>query len=292
RTPELVVAMLAVSKAGAAYLPLDPESPRARLAHVIHDAAPTLLIADRPGLLAIGNLLPEPLPLVELESASSRCANLPRTAPVVHGLDASRLAYVIYTSGSTGLPKGVMVEHRQLANLVTWHIDRFALQPGHASSATAGLAFDATTWEIWPVLASGATLLLPPTQLASDPASMLRWWRDQPIHSAFLVTPLALLAIDAGLPTRLRQLLVGGDRLAQYPAALPDSVQLVNNYGPTETAVVATSGTLRRDDPVPTIGRPIANTRLYLLDEHGEPVPLGSAGELYIGGAGVARGYL
>ncbi|WP_257032075.1 amino acid adenylation domain-containing protein [Paraburkholderia bryophila] len=292
RTPALVVAMLAIVRAGGAYVPLDPVSPGSRLVHIVHDAAPAMLIADRAGCSAFGDLLPGTLPLIDLDAETPCWGDQSQSPLRLDGHEAAGLAYVIYTSGSTGLPKGVMVEHRQLVNLVCWHIERFGLRPGCASTATAGLAFDATAWEIWPVLASGATLLLPPPGLAADPAALLHWWRDQPVDTVFLVTPLALLAIDAGLPPGLRRLLVGGDRLAQRPAALPAAIELVNNYGPTETTVVATSGIVRPGDAAPTIGRPIANTRIYLLDAQLEPVPLGAVGELYIGGAGVARGYL
>ncbi|CPH20460.1 syringomycin synthetase [Burkholderia pseudomallei] len=187
------------------------------------------------------------------------------------------LAYVIYTSGSTGQPKGVMVEHRSVCNLVAWH---------------AG-AFDATTWEVWAALCNGGCLSLAPGDAASDPQALLRWWRAQELDVGFLVTPLAELAYATGQSNAgMRTLLIGGDRLSRWPDSMPPGQMLVNNYGPTEATVVATSGRLQPGEATPPIGRPIANTRVYVLDAWLRPAPIGVAGELYIGGVQVARGYL
>ncbi|WP_284209615.1 AMP-binding protein, partial [Mesorhizobium tianshanense] len=196
-------------------------------------------------------------------------------------------------SGSTGTPKGVMVEHRGLVNLAAWHVQTFCPQPETCCTLTAGLAFDASAWELWSALCNRSTLLLPPRAAAGDSSRLLQWWRDQSLETAFLITPLATAALEDKLVnSTLEHLLIGGDRLPRVPSLPPSSLKLINNYGPTELTVVATSGRLFSDSFVPHIGRPIANTRLYLLDAHGAPVPFGAAGELYIGGAGVARGYL
>ncbi|WP_354172956.1 MULTISPECIES: condensation domain-containing protein, partial [unclassified Bradyrhizobium] len=200
---------------------------------------------------------------------------------------------MIYTSGSTGTPKGVMVEHRGLVNLIAWHVQTFCPQPETCCALAAGVAFDASTWELWSALCNRSTLLLPPRALAGDSLLLLQWWRDQSLDVAFLITPLATMALEDRLVnSRLEYLLVGGGRLQRVPAPLASPHKLINNYGPTEATVVATSGRLFIDNVVPHIGRPIANTRIYLLDGHAEPVPFGAVGELYIGGAGVARGYL
>uniref|UniRef100_UPI0037093D59 amino acid adenylation domain-containing protein n=1 Tax=Burkholderia arboris TaxID=488730 RepID=UPI0037093D59 len=298
RSIAMVVALLAVFKAGGAYLPIDPAYSGTRLAHILDDARPPVVLVDSAGRQALADVpLTTPTPtLIDISVASPPWAthtadNLPTLA---RGLTSHHLAYVIYTSGSTGTPKGVMVEHRQLANLVTWHIARFELHAGSRVPATASLAFDASVWEIWPALCAGAALLLPPAGLASDAAALLAWWRRQSMDCAFLVTPLALLAMQSGLPQGLKSLLIGGDRVTTLPAGLPPSLRIVNNYGPTETTVVATSGELAPSsgEAVHSIGKPIANTRIYLLDESQAPVPLGAVGEIYIGGAGVARGYL
>ncbi len=296
RSVAMVVALLAVFKAGGAYLSIDPAYSSARLAHILDDAAPPVMLVDTVGREALGEARLAKHVMVDLSAVLApwdelASDNLP---PRSLGLDSSHLAYVIYTSGSTGTPKGVMVEHRQLANLVTWHIDRFELRVGSRVPATASLAFDASVWELWPVLCAGASLLLPPPGLSSDAAALLNWWRHQSMDCAFLVTPLALLAMQSELPPGLRSLLIGGDRVTSLPSGLPPSLRIVNNYGPTETTVVATSGEIEPSvgDMVYPIGKPIANTRIYLLDENQALVPLGAVGELYIGGAGVARGYL
>ncbi|WP_284283130.1 AMP-binding protein, partial [Bradyrhizobium liaoningense] len=208
-------------------------------------------------------------------------------------MSSRHLAYVIYTSGSTGTPKGVMVEHRGLVNLVAWHVQTFCPQPETSCALTAGMAFDASTWELWSALYNRSTLLLPPRAPAGDSLLLLKWWRDQSLGVGFLITPLATIVLEDKLVnSTLKYLLIGGDRLQRVPAPLPAGLKLINNYGPTEATVVATSGRLFVEDVVPHIGRPIANTRVYLLDGHGAPVPFGAVGELYIGGAGVARGYL
>ncbi|WP_186020187.1 non-ribosomal peptide synthetase [Burkholderia gladioli] len=296
RSVAMVVALLAVFKAGGAYLSIDPAYSSARLAHILDDAAPPVMLVDAVGREALGETRLAKHVMVDLSVSSApwdelAFDNLP---PRSLGLDSSHLAYVIYTSGSTGTPKGVMVEHRQLANLVSWHIDRFELRVGSRVPATASLAFDASVWELWPVLCAGASLLLPPPGLSSDAAALLNWWRQQSMDCAFLVTPLALLAMQSELPPGLKSLLIGGDRVTSLPSGLPPSLRIVNNYGPTETTVVATSGEIEPSagDAVYPIGKPIANTRIYLLDENQALVPLGAVGELYIGGAGVARGYL
>nr|WP_302054557.1 non-ribosomal peptide synthetase [Burkholderia gladioli] len=296
RSVAMVVALLAVFKAGGAYLSIDPAYSSARLAHILDDAAPPVMLADAVGREVLGEARLAKHVMVDLSVSSAPWDDLPSDdlPPRSLGLDSSHLAYVIYTSGSTGTPKGVMVEHRQLANLVTWHIDRFELRAGSRVPATASLAFDASVWELWPVLCAGASLLLPPPGLSSDAAALLNWWRQQPMDCAFLVTPLALLAMQSELPPGLKSLLIGGDRVTSLPSGLPPSLRIVNNYGPTETTVVATSGEIEPSagDTAYTIGKPIANTRIYLLDENQALVPLGAIGELYIGGAGVARGYL
>ncbi|WP_174994768.1 AMP-binding protein, partial [Burkholderia arboris] len=264
RSVAMVVALLAVFKAGGAYLPIDPAYSGARLAHILDDATPTVVLVDPVGHKALADVSLATPALVDISVVSPPWGahspdNLP---PLARGLTSRHLAYVIYTSGSTGTPKGVMVEHRQLANLVTWHIARFELRAGSRVPATASLAFDASVWELWPALCAGAALLLPPAGLASDAAALLAWWRRQSMDCAFLVTPLALLAMQSGLPHGLKSLLIGGDRITTLPAGLPPSLRIVNNYGPTETTVVATSGELEPSsgEVVHSIGKPIANT--------------------------------
>ena len=290
RSVEMIVGLLGILKAGGAYVPLDPGYPPERLAYLISDAAPKILLTraglrDRfPQSCAELILLDEDVELAKESTRAVKADVLPSRA--------HQLAYVIYTSGSTGAPKGVMVEHRSLNNLVSWHIRAFGLQVGTRSSGMAGVGFDASTWEIWPPLCSGGTLLLAPGA-SSEPQDLLTWWQHQSVDVSFLVTPLAELAYATqSTNERTGIVLVGGDRLRRWPEALPENQHLINNYGPTETTVVATSGRLRKEDGALHIGRPIANTRVYVLDEKAKPLSIGMTGELYIGGDGVARGYL
>jgi len=152
-----------------------------------------------------------------------------------------------------------MVEHRSLHNLVQWHVREFGLDVGSRSSSIAGVGFDAMSWEIWPPLCSGGSVLLPPSPLLADPSDLLNWWQFQELDVSFLVTPLAELAYATGtLNPGIRKVLIGGDRIRSWPKNLPENQQLINNYGPTETTVVATSGRLL-EEGVLHIGRPIAN---------------------------------
>ncbi|MFC7518964.1 amino acid adenylation domain-containing protein, partial [Herbaspirillum sp. GCM10030257] len=288
---DLVVAMLAVLKAGAAYVPVDPASPPERLAFMLADCAPVAILSDASTDAATRALAGTAAPVVTIDHRDAEWLDYPAQDPGRRtGLLPNHLAYVIYTSGSTGKPKGVMVEHRNLVNLVSWHCDTFAVSAGQRSSSVAGLAFDAVAWEIWPVLCSGATLLLPPGA-RNDLGAILDWWETTALDVSFLPTPVAELAFER-CPDKagLRTLLVGGDRLRRPPPG--QGYQVVNNYGPTEATVVATSGLVDASAEVLHIGRPIANTRIYLLDRFGQSVPLGAPGEIHIGGAGVARGYL
>ncbi|MEE4103472.1 amino acid adenylation domain-containing protein [Pseudomonas viridiflava] len=283
---DTLVSLLAILKAGAAYVPVDPAHPRERLAYLLNDSAPSVVLTRA----NLRERLPElSQPVIELDHChEDRGSDI---KPNIVSLRSSHLAYVIYTSGSTGQPKGVMVEHRMLANLVDWHCEAFKLSAGGHASCLAGFGFDAMAWEIWPTLCAGATLHLAPVQENGDDVdAMLRWWLKQPLDVSFLPTPVAEYAfsLDEDHPT-LRTLLIGGDRLRQF--AENRRYAVVNNYGPTETTVVATSGLVQAGAAL-HIGGPIANTRVYVLDAQLQKLPVGLTGELYIGGSGVARGYL
>jgi amino acid adenylation domain-containing protein len=292
RSPDMLVALLGALKAGAAYLPIDPAYPPERIAYMLADAqVGALLTQER----LLGDL-PEPgAPVICLDSGWAALADEPESSPD-SGVTPERLAYVIYTSGSTGRPKGVMIEHRALLNLVFWHQRTFGLTAADRTTQTAGVAFDAAVWEIWPTLAAGATLCLPDEETRLTPARMRDWLVASQVTVSFLPTPLAeqLLPLDWPAGTALRFLLTGGDKLHIYPPA-GLRFQLVNCYGPTESTVVTTAGSVPAEagqKAAPAIGRPIANTRVYLLDEHLQPAPAGVTGELYISGSGLARGYL
>src|ERR1700722_19366146 len=294
RRPYMVVGLLAILKAGGGYVTLDPNYPAERLEFMLEDSSPVSLLADTIGLKTLEGSLHQfsDASIVDLTHPEI-WSSYPHTDVSITqtGLTSRNLAYVIYTSGSTGMPKGVMVEHKNVVNLVTWHCCHFNLTIGDRTSSIAGMGFDAGGWEIWPSLSMGASLALAPTFVAGDPKELLCWWERQSLNVSFLPTPLAEAAFSLGINNqKLEILLVGGDRLHSF--ATHHHFRLVNNYGPTEITVVATSGEVKKDDPNPHIGRPINNTRIYILDRYRQPVPIGVAGELYIGGAGVARGYL
>jgi amino acid adenylation domain-containing protein len=288
---EMIVALLAVLKAGGAYVPLDPSYPPERLRFMLDDSTPLALLTQT-RLQALFSGLPGTVPVLDLTAANPAWQNLPESTPDPQsiGLTPNHLAYVIYTSGSTGQPKGVLIQHRSLVNLIQWHLNAFVLQREDRCSSMARFGFDAATWEIWPPLCCGAILTFPPSENSNDTEALLSWWRNQELEVSFLPTPIAELAFGQGTTNNsLRFLLIGGDRLRQLPPPWLRHA-LINNYGPTETTVVATSGPI--DGSSVSIGRPIANTRVYILDARGEPAPVGVSGELYIGGVGVARGYL
>jgi amino acid adenylation domain-containing protein len=292
---ELVISLLAVLKAGGAYVPLDPAYPDDRLAYMLADSAPLALLTDS-GLKARLADRSAGARLIDLSSDAAQWAHQPADNPdlAVVGLTPRHLAYVIYTSGSTGQPKGVMVPHAGVVNLVSWHNRQFKVSAADRATQLAGLAFDASAWETWPYLLAGACLHLVRPERLGQPEALWQQLADDRITLAFMPTPLAELMLAAPRPEHLalRCLLTGGDRLHGYPpAGLP--FELVNNYGPTENSVVSTSCPVPAGgEGLPPIGKPIANTRVYLLDDSLEPVPVGVSGELYVGGAGLARGYL
>jgi acyl-coenzyme A synthetase/AMP-(fatty) acid ligase/acyl carrier protein len=202
---------------------------------------------------------------------------------------------VIYTSGSTGQPKGVEITHGGLLNLVYWHQRAFSITPDDRASQLSALGFDAAVWELWPYLTAGASVHLSDGVAANDPEAVREWLISEKITICFLPTPLAerVMTLEWPKKARLRVMLTGADTLHHYPPRkLP--FQLVNNYGPTECTVVATSGIVLPNEHLgclPSIGGPIDNVQVHILNENMRQAPMGESGEIYIGGAGVARGY-
>jgi len=292
RSVEMVIGLLAVLKAGAAYVPLDPAYPRDRLAFMLADTAAPLLLTQ------------ESL-LERLPRGQARVLCLDRDAELWGGESADPpprgpcpddLAYVIYTSGSTGRPKGVEIRHRSLNNLVAWHQRVYQVTPQDRATQLASPAFDASVWELWPYLAAGASVHIPDEETRTSPDRLIRWLASERITLSFLPTPLAEAVLAEPLPDGLvlRALLTGGDRLHRAPGK-PLPFRLFNNYGPTENTVVSTWTEVLaqpKSSGPPPIGRPIDNTQAYLLDGHLRPVPIGVPGELYVGGISLARGYL
>ncbi len=279
-----VTAMLASWRLGAAFLPLDLSHPQARLHWMLEDAGAVMVLARGD----IGWDKSRTLDLYGIQWPEGAMAVVPAV-----DLPAGLLAYVIYTSGSSGRPKCVEIDHSGLANLVVWHNRTFAVDKTSMASQLAGPAFDASLWEIWPYLSAGGTVSAVPAEIRVNPEALILWLSAHGMTHAFMPTPLGEACLDEPWPesTRLKTLLVGGDVLHRRPrSGLP--FRLYNAYGPTEGTVVSTCDEVLSDEiGLPPIGRPIDNVRVYVLDAHGEPVPIGVAGELCIAGRGLARGY-
>jgi amino acid adenylation domain-containing protein len=292
RGPSMVISALAVLKAGGAYLPLDPDYPVERLRFMLEDARVPALITRQEIGQRIGNLGWNP---VHIDSDASQISAYPANDPPV-ATTADNLAYVIYTSGSSGQPKGVQITHGNLSNLIAWHRRAFQVSGNDRASQVASVGFDAAVWEIWPNLAAGSSIHFAPEEVRVAAEPLKEWLIAERITISFVPTPLAEGLITLAWPgsTALRLLLTGGDALHHYPHAnLP--FRFVNNYGPTECTVVATSGEILSgldSTAPPAIGRPIDNSQIHIVDEHLQRVPDGAVGELYIAGHGVARGYL
>ena len=290
RSTHLIVAVLGILKAGGAYLPMDPKHPPDRMLFMLQDAQAPIVLTQQS--LADG-----------LSGYGGRCVRLdrdwddiarPLPSAALSAVTPQHLAYVIYTSGSTGKPKGVAVPHVGLMNLVTWHQRAYGVAPSDRATMLAGLAFDASVWELWPYITAGAAIYLADEDVRLSPSKIVAWFAAQKITISFLPTPLAEAVLSEPMPAglALKYLLTGGDKLHGAPApGLP--FRLYNHYGPTENTVVTTVAEIPPGiNGPPTIGRPIANTKVYVLDKYGRPTPIGIPGELYVGGVGLARGYI
>lgn len=291
RSVDFVVAALAVWKCGAAYLPLDPSAPADRGKFILGDAGAKILLSHR----SKANGWVGSWKTLDIDQSPIQRAE---TSPLFVEIDDFSLAYIIYTSGSTGTPKGVEVTHGNLLNLIDWHLGAFRVTAEDRASQVAGFGFDAAVWEIWPHLAAGATLHIASEEIRRSPQTLRDWLVSQRISIAFVPTVLAEPLSQCVWPqdTSLRTMLTGADVLHRRPiAGLPFT--FVNNYGPSECAVVATSGVVTPAQSealasgLPSIGKPIRNTTVMILDEQLRPVPNGEAGELCLAGALVGRGY-
>ncbi len=289
RSLEMVVGMLGILKAGGAYVPLDPAYPQDRLAFMLADMQASMVLTQE---RLVAELPPHHVQMLCLDRDWPRVETYPTHNPV-HTATPGNLAYAIYTSGSTGQPKGVLIRHGGLLNLVFWHQRAFAITADDRATQLVSLSFDISVWEIWPYLAIGATLHLAPPELLAAPVGLRDWLVEQAISVGIVPTPVAEPLVRQVWPanTALRLLLTGGDKLQHGTlAGLPFGY--VNNYGPTENSVVSTAGDVEPEcEGVPSIGRPIANVQSYILDRHVELIPQGWPGELWLSGESLARGY-
>ncbi|HEX8317689.1 non-ribosomal peptide synthase/polyketide synthase [Longimicrobium sp.] len=296
RGPEMIAGLLAILKAGGAYVPLDPAYPADRLRYMLEDSAPAVLVTQ--SSLA-GTFTGLDVPVVELDAPAPAWAQGPETNPACAGLTPGHLAYVIYTSGSTGTPKGVMVAHRSLANSTAAR-GRFYPEPVGAYLLLSSIAFDSSVAGVFWTLCGGGALVLPGADEGADAERIRALVERTGVTHLLAVPSLHAHLLDDAEPWggTLRTVIVAGEEcapplVARHHDRLP-GVALVNEYGPTEATVWSTAHRCEAgaaDVRVP-IGRPVANTRAYVLDSALHPAPIGVPGELYVGGAQVARGYL
>src|SRR5450830_1993393 len=283
----MVVGLLAILKAGGGYVPLDPAYPVERIAYMLQDSAPAAVLAQA----ATQNLLAGvTVPVINLDQGTWQDESVQN--PEVPGLTSAHLAYLIYTSGSTGLPKGVMIEHRNTVNFLTWA--HAAFDGGLALSKTlfsTSLNFDLAVYECFAPLSCGGSI-----EVVKNVLELQRGEHDIGLINTVPSALKALLEVD-GVPESVHTINVAGEALKR---SLVESLfeqtgvqRLCNLYGPSETTTYSSWVAMDREDGfAPHIGKPVGNTQFYLLDEQQQPVPLGVPGEIYIGGAGVARGYL
>ncbi|MGC0416367.1 non-ribosomal peptide synthetase [Embleya sp. AB8] len=302
RSIETIVALLAVLKAGGAYLPVDPTLPDRRIDWMLTDSGAERVLSRPEFAERFASFEP---PLLILDDTTTRTGPEAEAEPLAPIAEPEQLAYIIYTSGSTGQPKGTLITREALACRVAWMRDRYRTGPADRVLQFASFGFDTHVEEVYPSLLSGATLVLAPADgllpdFFAGPGGRTLTVLDLPTpywHELVAQTP------GTAWPDRLRLLILGGDQadlaaMRRWHRLFGDRVEVVNTYGPTETAVIATSAGLAGgaggpwDGTRPPIGHPLADTRAHVLDRHLEPVPPGVPGELCLGGAGLARGYL
>ncbi len=300
RSMEMAVALLAVLKAGGAYVPLDPDYPSARLSFMIDDSRTAVVLTQEHVAARLETVLSDfDGDVVAVDTSWSSIAKQSRER-LDHGASSENLVYVIYTSGSTGQPKGAMLNHRGIVNCVLWMQETYQLDASDSFLLKTSLNFDPSVWEFFWPLSLGARVVIARSGEQADTAYLLDLIAKHQITSAYFVPSMLRLFLDdprASTATSLKRVISGGEKLPVETIALffdTLRAELHHSYGPTETSIAATEWTCDREQPrrVVTIGRPLANTEIHVLDPHVQPVPAGVAGALYIGGDCLGRGYL
>jgi amino acid adenylation domain-containing protein/non-ribosomal peptide synthase protein (TIGR01720 family) len=292
RSPEMILSQLAILKAGGAYVPLDPALPSERVAWMLQDASISIVLTTQKWG---ANLSQAKTKVLCLDTDKGNWLDEARIEPTSN-VTADHLAYVIYTSGSTGTPKGVEVCHRSLINLLHWYQKTFSLTSGDRIAQMMGVAFDPSVWEVWSALWVGASLYLPTEEDRLSPVALKDWILKHKITIICVAPSMleSLFLLSWPEDISLRFLFTGGDQLYAYPP--PNfPVKVFNLYGPTESTVLVAAACINGRNPwstLPPIGRAIDNIELHVLDDQLLPVPIGIPGELYIGGEGLARGYV
>jgi len=288
RSLEMIVGILGILKAGGAYVPIDPGYPEDRISYMLEDTGAELVL----GTKASRSKLTGTQEVISLDG-DWPAINKAQTGNLQTEIRPEQLAYVIYTSGSTGKPKGVMIEHRNLSNLIAWHNQAYEVTASSKATSMAGVGFDAFGWEVWPYLSAGASVCIINDDTRVLPSALLALFNERGITHSFISTALVVDFIEVSRYKTgpLKYLLTGGDKLS-VSSLEGINYTFVNNYGPTENTVVATNCLVSKEYNVPPIGKPISNTQVYILNTGQQLSPIGVTGELYIGGAQVARGYL
>ncbi|MFB6977276.1 amino acid adenylation domain-containing protein [Streptomyces scopuliridis] len=291
RSADLAVAVLAVHKAGAAYLPVDPDYPADRIAYMLDDARPRIVLTTA----AIAGTLPAggpPRIVLDDPDTRARLAAAPGDRAPAPAMTVDHPAYLIYTSGSTGRPKGVVVSHRGIASLAAAQIERFEVGPGSRVLQFASISFDAAFWELVMGLLTGAALVLAPAERLRPGRPLAELVAERGVTHA-TIPPAALAVLDQdALPEGITLVVAGEATAPELVGRWSAGRRMINAYGPSETTVCATMSAPLAGEAAPPIGGPVTGTRVYLLDSALRPVLPGVPGELYVAGAGLARGYL
>ncbi|MEI3802867.1 MULTISPECIES: non-ribosomal peptide synthetase, partial [unclassified Chitinophaga] len=291
RSIELIVGILGILKSGGAYVPIDPSYPAERIQYIAKDSGTGIILTREELLPSFAGITDKQVVLIDRDWSS--IAAFP-AQEVIADVSADSLAYIIYTSGSTGKPKGVMIEHTSMINLIEWHIKRYDVTPLSRSTTMAGVGFDACSLEMWSALLSASSLYIIDNELRLRPELLLQFYHQHGITHAFVPPALIPDMVAAPQPEGLllKYVLIGGDRLP-YVDVSKLSFTLVNQYGPTESTVMVTDYPISKHNrKAPPIGKPIANTQLYILGDRRQLLPVGAVGEICIGGVQLARGYL